>query len=283
MKLLSFGEILWDVYPDRKYIGGAPLNFAAHFSRHGGEVYMLSSLGDDELGNDALKVLRNWGISANYVSKSEYPTGRCLVALDENSVPTYNLLENVAWDNITAENIDEDFDVLYFGTLALRDIKNRKTLEKVLKKEYREIFCDVNLRTPFYSKESVNFVFENATIVKISDEELAEVLAFVGIDEDDFEKICFEIEKKFPNIKIVIITLGQKGAVAYDGSKMFRVPAVPCEVVSTVGAGDSFSASFLWKYMSDEAVEESLIHASKIASFVVSQYDAVPEYEEDLL
>lgn len=283
MKLLSFGEILWDVYPDRKYIGGAPLNFAAHFSRHSGDAYMLSALGDDELGRDALNVLRNWGISVNYVSKSEHPTGRCLVTLDENSLPAYSLVENVAWDNITAENLDEEFDVLYFGTLALRDVKNIKTLKKVLKKEYREIFCDVNLRPPFYSKESVNFVFENATIVKISDEELPKVLAFVGIDEDDCGKVCFEIERKFPNIKIVIITLGQKGAVAYDGSKMFRVPAIPCEVVSTVGAGDSFSASFLWKYMSGETVEESLIHASKIASFVVSQYDAVPEYGEDLL
>ena len=283
MKLLSFGEILWDVYPECKYIGGAPLNFAAHFSRHGGDAYMLSALGDDELGRDTLCVLEDLNVSSDYVLKNAYPTGRCLVTLDEKSAPAYNLLENVAWDHIAADKIHEDFDVLYFGTLALRCEDNRRTLEKVLKTEYREIFCDVNLRAPFYSKESVNFAFENATLVKISEEELEEVLRLIEVNETDFEKISLETERKFPNIKIVIITLGKNGAVAHDGHKMFRVPAVPCKAVSTVGAGDSFSAAFLWKYLSGEPVEECLAHASKIASFVVSQYDAVPEYKEDLL
>ena len=121
MKILSFGEILWDVYPDKKYIGGAPLNFAAHSAKQGEEVYMLSAVGQDALGTDALSQLKSWGINCKYVAAlADKPTGACNVTLDVNSVPKYDLLQNVAYDYVDGNSVNEDFDVLYFGTLALR-------------------------------------------------------------------------------------------------------------------------------------------------------------------
>ena len=98
MRLLSFGEILWDVYPSEKHRGGAPLNFAAHFAKQGGESYILSTIGNDELGKSALKLLSNWNIKTDYVLVSQTKeTGKCLVTLDSKGIPSYNILDNVAY------------------------------------------------------------------------------------------------------------------------------------------------------------------------------------------
>ena len=122
MKVLSFGEIIWDVYPDEKHLGGAPLNFAAHFVKQGGEAYMLSALGDDELGNEALNKLSLWKVNAEYVSVlSGKDTGKCLVTLDKQGVPTYNIVRDSAYDYIDCSSVFDGFDVLYFCTLALRN------------------------------------------------------------------------------------------------------------------------------------------------------------------
>ena len=150
MKLLSFGEIIWDVYPDEKHLGGAPLNFAAHFAKQGGDAYMLSALGDDELGNEALNKLSLWKVNAEYVSVlSGKDTGKCLVTLNEQGVPSYNIAESSAYDYIDCYNIPDRFDALYFGTLALRNEHNRKELKSLLKSHcFKETFVDVNLRKP---------------------------------------------------------------------------------------------------------------------------------------
>ena len=182
MKILSFGEILWDVYPETKAIGGASLNFGAHLARHGETVYMLSSLGKDALGNEARAWLIKNGMPDTLISESEKPTGSCIVTLGKNKVPSYNLLRDVAWDYISApEKLSEDFDVLYFGTLAQRSEYNVKSLEELLTKySFREIFVDMNVRAPFTTPESIRFAAKHATILKISDEELPTVRAEIG-------------------------------------------------------------------------------------------------------
>lgn len=281
MKILSFGEILWDVYPDNAYIGGAPLNFGAHLAKQGAEVYMLSAVGKDELGEKALSVLEDWNLRTDYVKTVDKETGKCLVTLDGNSVPSYNLLSDVAWDCIDGE-IDDSFDVFYFGTLALRSETNVSTVKKLLAKGgFKEIFVDVNIRPPFYSEKTVGMALENATILKISDEELETVVALAGLEASGTEKTARAIATAYPNIKILIITLGAKGSVAYDveKDKFFYADGIKVEVISTVGAGDSFSASFLRKYLECESIEACLAYATKISAFVVSKYDAVPDYE----
>lgn len=284
MKLLSFGEILWDVYPSEKHIGGAPLNFAAHFAKQGGESYMLSSVGDDELGKAALDLLKDFNIKTNYVSISKTNiTGKCLVTLDSKGVPSYNLLDDVSYDyikNFDFSNIK--FDAFYFGTLALRNGDNRQTLLEILNENiFKEIFVDVNIRKPFVSSEAVKLAFENATIIKISDEELSVVTDLLFNAEYDFIKAAKLIAKRFNNIKLVIITLGEKGAFAYDCRKdiEYSVKAPKVEVVSTVGAGDSFSATFLNKYLGGFGIDRCLKSASSVSAFVVSRAEAIPDYK----
>lgn len=284
MKILSFGEILWDCYPDKKYIGGAPLNFAAHLAKHGENVYMLSSLGDDELGKAATEYLKKQNISTEYVFKcGEKETGKCLVTLDENQVPTYNLLSDVAYDYIPTDKVFDDFDVLYFGTISLREEYNKNSLKSLLDRcSFKEVFVDINIRTPFYTAETVRFAVESATILKISLEELAIVAELLGVSEFfDYKEFAKLIADEYKNINCIIITLGADGAYTYSAAeeKEYVCASELVTAVSTVGAGDSFSAAFLSRYLKNADIMQCLKHAAKIAAYVVSKFDAVPDYD----
>lgn len=284
MKLLSFGEVLWDVYPEDRFIGGAPLNFAAHCAKHGLDAYMLSAVGDDELGRQTLLRLKAFGLHTDFVSILPHKqTGKCLVTLDENSVPSYNLLSDVAWDEIPCDTAGQAFDVLYFGTLALRSQANLANLNALIAaNDFRHIFVDVNIRPPFYSRASICFALEHATIVKISDEELPTVATALEMTVgDDHEKNAKALAEKFPNLQLILITLGKEGSCAYDvaSDTFYHQGPVEANVVSTVGAGDSFGAAFLARYWEGQPIECCLEHATRVAAFVVSRFDAIPDYD----
>ncbi len=282
MKVLAFGEVLFDIYPSKRAIGGAPLNFAAHFVRCGGEATLRSAVGDDELGEEALSNIRKWGVSTDCIAVSpEHPTGTCVVTLDERSVPSYCLTDDVAWDHIPCmDAVDSRFDVLYLGTLALRHKNNRQAVEKLLVGcDAAEVFADVNIRKPFYCKETIEFVLGAATIVKISEEELPIVLQECGLPlTDDLHIAVKQLADRFGNIRIVVITRGKDGAVAYDRERdtFYATAAVKTEVVSTVGAGDSFAAAFLHTYLCGRDIPRSLEAGARLAAVVVSHYEAIP-------
>lgn len=288
MKLLSFGEVLWDVYPEEQFIGGAPLNFAAHFVKNGGQASMLSAVGNDELGKKTLATIKQWGVDVSYVSILDTKeTGKCLVTLDEHHIPSYNLLDDVAYDEIHAVDMKEDVDVLYFGTLALRHSYNQNTLNQMIEKyAFKEIFVDMNIRPPYYSKESIAFALSHATMIKISDEELPVVLKELGFEEcDSLEEVSVLLAKHYPNLKLLILTLGEKGAFVYNATnhEFFSCPAKKVKVASTVGAGDSFSSSFLASYLKTNDIHSSLELATKVSAFVVSKIEAIPDYTMDEL
>lgn len=284
MKILSFGEVLWDVYPDTQYIGGAPFNFAAHIAKHGHQSYLCTSVGTDTLGKETLACLDKFGILRDCVSEcTEKETGRCLVTLDQNGIPSYRLLSHVAYDVIfPPEKPKTYFDVLYFGTLALRTQTNRDSLQVILNKfQFHDIFVDLNLRAPYYNKDIVSFACSHATILKISDEELPEVLKFLDISkENDFSVIFENLAEQYSDLNLVILTCGSKGAYVYccKTKQEYFCEAEKVEVISTVGAGDSFSAGFLSRYLEDASMDTCLHHAVKISALVVANQDAVPDY-----
>jgi len=289
MKLLSFGEVLWDVYPDDKYIGGAPLNFAAHFVKNGGDAYMLSSVGKDDLGKETIKAISKWGVHCDYITElSTKETGKCLVTLDEHRIPSYNLLSDVAYDAIEKPNLkEENFDVLYFGTLALRSKYNLETLKTMISEnDFKEIFVDMNIRPPHYSKASIELALNHATLIKISDEELPIVLKEIGWDEnEDLLDVSKKLSIAYPQLKVIIITKGDKGSFVYDVRtlKDYSCEAKKVVVASTVGAGDSFSAAFLSQFLQQKTIPVCLDLATKVSAFVVSKTEAIPEYTiEDL-
>ncbi len=287
MKLLSFGEVLYDVYPDKSCIGGAPLNLASHFSLLGGEAFVMSAVGEDDLGKKAVEEMKSMGINTKYIARlNDKITGRCDVTLDKNFVPSYDLKNDVAYDYIDADTLNEEFDVLVFGTLALRGKHNTDAIKKVIKSEkIRKIYTDLNIRPPFYSKESVMLCLENSDIVKISDEELPIVCKLVFGEIYGVKDAFVRLKEKFPKLEIIIITAGKDGSYAYDikNDKVLICKAEKVEVVSTVGAGDSFGAAFLFKYFNGNDLCTCMDFASQVSGFVVSNKEAVPSNMKEFL
>ncbi len=284
MKVVAFGEIVWDVYLDNACLGGAPLNFAAHLARHGHEVYMLSAVGMDDYGERALLQLKDWGVHTDYIARLvDKPTGTCLVSLNEAGVPEYNLLQDTAYDAIPL-GASLSADVLYFGTLALRGEYNRATLQHLLEStSFSDVFVDINIRAPFYSEETVRFAVGQATILKISDEELATVAGALGMPSADPRDFMEQLTAAYPSVRCLILTQGSKGACVWHRMEdaVYSCPSRSVEVVSTVGAGDSFSAAFLHMYSKREPLLSCVSYASAVAGFVVSRQEAVPPYDPE--
>lgn len=281
MKVLAFGEIVWDVYPDNACLGGAPLNFAAHLARHGHEVYMLSAVGADDYGDKALTQMHDWGVHTDCVARlNDKQTGACMVTLNEAGVPQYDLLSDVAYDHIPPVDLLAA-DVLYFGTLALRSKKNRETLQHILNTtSFADVFVDVNIRAPFYSEEVIRFAAEHASILKISDEEMPTVAKALHIQTTDPQEFIKAIVAGYPTVQCLVLTCGGDGALVYHRAEdaVYTCASKKVEVVSTVGAGDSFSAAFLHMYSKKEAVSQCAAYAATVAGFVVSRQEAVPPY-----
>ncbi len=280
MNITVFGEILWDIFGDDKKIGGAPFNFGAHFTKLGGCANVVSAVGDDELGKKALLAVNELGLSTDSIAVLEKPTGYCQVTLN-NGTPSYELVKNVAYDFIPRP--DEKYysaDALYIGTLAQRSTASQRTADSLLSGNFKEVFFDINIRQNFYTKELIDKVLKRTTIFKISREEIG-VLDLSGTNEE----ICEKLSEKYDNIKLIIVTLDCDGAFVFDcTSKEYTYSEKPNgKVVSTVGAGDSFSSCFLYNYLNGASIKECLTRASALSGYVVSQLGAIPDYPDELL
>ena len=282
MNILAFGEILWDVFPDGKHLGGASLNYGAHLARHGHTVYPVSALGADSYGEEALEVLARWNLKKDLVATvADKQTGKCIVTLDAEGMPKYDLLRDVAYDYIPATVAGQSFDVLYFGTLAMRQDYNRASLTALMQNnKFTHIFADINIRPPFQFPETTDFAAKNATILKVSLEELPEVARLLEMEEAEPAVFAKALADRYCNLQYIIITLGGDGAYTLDckAQAEYACPGVKVAVVSTVGAGDSFSAAFTDRLMAGCNLDDCLAYAARVAAYVVSQQGAVPEY-----
>ena len=287
MKLLSFGEILWDIFDTRKAIGGAPLNFAAYAGMLGADAYLVSAVGNDELGREAISIVKSYGIGTEHTDVSDdKETGSCKVTLDENGIPSYNLLYDVAYDYIKpCKSVKAD--VFAFGSLALRCENNRRTIETILaENDFGEIFTDVNIRAPHYSDKSIEICLKNATIVKISDEELPVICQYLCGENKTIPEVLSILCDRYQQMKLIIITKGDKGACCYKcaDNTFYECDAQKVQVKSTVGAGDSFGASFLVKYLESGDCQAALEFASKISAAVCAYEGAIlPEIPKEIL
>ncbi len=285
MKALVYGSILWDVYPDARVIGGDSFNFSAHLALLGNEVGFISAVGNDELGNDTLREIEHYSVLADFVERSDKDTGKVMVALDENGVPTFDLLTDTAYDNITA--CDEDIakmrefgaELFYFNTLSQRGEVSRETLKKILgSMDFSEIVCDLNIRTNCYDRESIEFCLSSATVVKISDEE-AHFVFDEGILEVG-EELSEGLRKKFPNIRLLVYTMGGEGSRIFslaDGKTYESGKPRKVKIASTVGAGDCYLATFVNAHLRGRGIEAAISEATERCLAVVANTAAIPE------
>lgn len=281
MKLLSFGEIVWDIYPDKESLGGAPLNLAVHAAIQGMDTWLASAVGDDELGRRAISAARHFGVNVSSVTVlSGRETARCMVNCDENTKPTYLLPDETTFDTIALPKEPSTVDIVSFGTLALRSSHNRSVIKTILENvSHRCVFVDINLRAPFYSKNAILFCLENANILKMSEEEVSILSAQLGYIVTDAENVAKRLAKEHPNLELVLVTCGGVGAVCYEvkTERIYRCEATKTQVLSTVGAGDSFSASFLVCYFAEGSIMNALKHAADVSALVCANTEVFSE------
>ncbi|HOW14042.1 carbohydrate kinase [Methanosarcina sp.] len=291
IRALTFGEALFDIIKGSAHLGGAPLNLAAHLAKLGAKPAVLTAAGKDEHGKILLARAEEMGVDTSYILTDENrPTGTVTVELKNEGIPVFSINEGVAWDAITPDESKfkaltrEEWDVFCFGTLAQRSEENRKTLERLLLEiKAKNVFYDVNLRTGFYRKEWISFSLEHCTILKMNEEEAATISRMFFGTVHSFRTLCLLLSEKCPEMSVICITKGPEGAAVYHEGIYEEVAVTPVEVADTVGAGDAFSAGFLYTYLSGYGVSKAASIASILGTYVASKPGSVPEYSEELI
>ena len=283
----GIGELLWDVFPHHKRLGGAPANFAFHCYQLGAEAYPVSCVGTDELGLRIRENLREMGVDARYVLESDsFPTGTVQVILNDEGKPSYQIFENVAWDHIAftsgLKELAAKLDAVCFGSLSQRSPVSRETIHAFLRHtpEAALRIFDVNLRQSYFSKEQIEDSLRLASILKLSDEELPVLAGYFGLRGDVMDQLN-ELRGRF-DLKLVAYTRGPDGSVLVRGDEVDVAPGVESLAVDSVGAGDSFTASLCMGVLKGWPLSRVNVFANRVASFVCSQKGATPVLPEDL-
>jgi fructokinase len=287
--VVGLGEVLWDVLPEGKKLGGAPANFAYHAGQFLGQAdtIAISALGEDKLADETIEALKEHGLN-DLLPRVPYPTGTVQVTLAEGGIPTYDIKENVAWDNIPfndeIQQIARNCRAVCFGSLAQRNIVSRTTIQKFLDAtpdDCLKIF-DINLRQQFYTKEIIQESIRRCNILKINDEELVLIGRMFGYPGLDIENKCWLILGKY-NLDMLVLTCGTNGSYVFTpGSVSFQeTPKV--QVADTVGAGDSFTGSFVASILNGKPVPEAHKKAVEVSAFVCTQNGAMPTLPPELL
>lgn len=278
--IIGVGEALWDVLPEGKKPGGAPANFAYHIGQFGERSIAISALGEDKLAEETIKQLD--AKELRYIMpRVPYPTGTVQVRLDNEGVPTYDIRENVAWDNIPLTDemlaVARNARAICWGSLAQRNVVSRNTIYQLIKatpSDCLRIF-DINLRQTFYTKEIIQESLKLCNILKINDEELVAIGRMYGYPGLDIQDKCWLILGKY-DLDMLVLTCGINGSYVFTpGTMSFReTPKV--DVADTVGAGDSFTAAFCTAVLKGEPVAEAHRLAVEVSAFVCTQNGAMP-------
>ena len=286
--VVGMGEALWDMLPEGKKIGGAPANFAYHVSQFGLDSYVVSAVGEDELGTEILANFREKKLGC-MIERVPYPTGTVQVQLDSNGVPCYDIREGVAWDNIpftpALESLARQTCAVCFGSLAQRSVVSCETINRFLDTmpdgpDRYKIF-DINLRQGFYTKDTLCNSMRKCNILKINDEELVTVSRMFGYPGIDLQDKCWILLAKY-NLKMLILTCGVNGSYVFTPGEVSFVETPKVEVADTVGAGDSFTAAFVASILKGLPIPDAHKIAVETSAFVCTQNGAMPALPDRL-
>jgi len=281
--IVGLGELLWDVFPNRKELGGAPANFAYMTSLLGDEGVVASRVGRDRLGNAAARRLAKLGLSQEWLQlDKKSPTGTVKVEVFEDGQPKFQIAENVAWDNFEWTSqwqaLAGRAAAVCFGSLAQRSERSRVTIQlflKNLRPNALKVF-DVNLRQTFFSADILSESAKSADIMKVNQDELPHVAQLLGYKSNAKEPAAAWLLRTC-GLKLVCVTEGASGSslVAADG--VHRHPGFPAEVADTVGAGDAFTAALVHHYLRGATLDAMNEAANRMGSWVASQVGATPK------
>ncbi|MDF1814649.1 MAG: carbohydrate kinase [Verrucomicrobiales bacterium] len=286
-KIAGIGEILWDMFPGEGRLGGAPSNFACHCHQLGSDAFPVSCVGDDELGLQTQKELERLGVSSEFVEQNpDYPTGRVQVSLDEAGKPSYEILDDMAWDHLEftpeMQALAETLDAACFGILSQRSPGSRNTIQRFLRampEDSLRIF-DVNLRGHFYSIQQVEVSLRIATILKLSDEELPILADYFDLSGSVTDQLA-KLREKF-ELDLVAYTRGRAGSLLIGEREINESVGLEVTARDSVGAGDSFTAALCTGLLKGMRLSEVNAFANRVASFVCSQKGACPKLPDSL-
>lgn len=286
--VVGMGEALWDILPEGKQIGGAPANFAFHVSQFGLDSRVVSAVGQDKLGQEILDTFAARHLKGLVVDVP-YPTGTVQVTVDDQGLPSYDIKEGVAWDNIpftpALELLARKTRAVCWGSLAQRSKVSRETINKFLdtmpdKDGQLKIF-DINLRQDLYTKEVIYDSLCRCNILKINDEELSIVNRLFDIPSTDLQNECRQLLEEYA-LKMLILTCGANGSYIFIPGDVSFVKTPKVDVVDTVGAGDSFTAAFVSSLLEGSSVRQAHERAVRVSAYVCTQAGAMPVLPPDV-
>lgn len=278
--VVGIGEVLWDMMPGGKALGGAPANFAYWVAQSGLPAMIVSAVGDDADGEDIVRALGTKGVDAN-LGVVPYPTGTVGVDVDNKGVPVYDIRERVAWDNIPwndeLKGLAGKTRAVCYGTLAQRNEQSRKTIMLFLDAMPEDSLkiCDLNLRQNYYSRDVIHESMKQCDILKINMDELDTLTDMFGYDSMDQDDKCFLMVGEY-NLRALVLTAGADGSYVYTLGNVSYMRSLKGPIVSTVGAGDSFTAAFVSSLLKGMSISRSHQRAVTLASYVCSCAEAMP-------
>lgn len=287
--IVGLGELLWDLFPAGRQLGGAPANFAYHSAALGNRGLIASRVGDDEFGRQALDQLSRLGLTTDYVQVDPtHPTGTVQVQVDEQGQPDYLIVENVAWDFMewtpAWQELAAQADAICFGSLAQRSPPSRETIRQFIKAapSGSTRIYDVNLRQAFFSKEVLTESLSLSDIVKLNDVELPQVMNILGLSSGNQQESARELLQAF-NLKLICVTRGAHGSLLVTDTESTEHPGFPIKVADTVGAGDAFTVAMVHHYLRKTPLAKIAEAANRMGSWVATQAGATPSMDPQIL
>jgi fructokinase len=280
-RVTSIGEVLFDVYPGSKALGGAPFNFIYHIIKLTGTGNFVSRVGNDSAGNEILDFLKKKHISTEFIQiDNQHTTGESIATLNEQKIPSWKIKTPSAYDFIDLNDdiitlVNNKTDCLYFGTLAQREKITRRTIHYFYNQDIK-YFCDLNIRQNFYTKDLIQECLAASSVIKINIEELHlinELLFNKSLDKNDASKRLLNEYQ----LELLCVTYGDDGAIIYKGENHNHYKLKAGNVVDTVGAGDAYAAILCIGYLQNWDIERTNKIASEFAGEIIKINGALPD------
>lgn len=286
ISVVCFGEVLFDVFPTHKKIGGAPLNVAIRLASLGIKSQIISRIGTDEIGKELMEYIKEHKVNSDSIQiDNDLKTGEVIVQLNDKGSASYTINYPVAWDKIVETPEDEIIvkkaDALVFGSLVCRDSVSQNTLFELINYAKYTVF-DVNLRAPFYTKELINHLMHEADFIKFNDDEIYEISEHLQSPFHSLEQNIHFIAEQ-TNTKHICVTKGSHGAVLFYDNKFYYNSGYKIKVADTVGAGDSFLAGLLSKLLAKEDPQKAIDFACAIGALVAQKEGANPKINKSTI
>lgn len=293
-RIVGIGELLWDMLPTGKVLGGAPANFACQARGIGADATMVSAVGNDALGREIQEALRERGFDVSTIGVNEHPTGTVTVDMSADGQPTYTIHESVAWDYLTPEasslEVVARAHALSFGSLAQRSPESRAAVRELVKASEQDALkvFDVNLRQNYYSPDLLEESLQLANALKLNEDELPIVASLLsasevpGSTDPGEERLTMEQLRDHYDLRLVALTRGSKGSLLFAEDSWSERAGREVKVVDTVGAGDAFLAGLVVGILKGLPLDAINEHATALAAFVCENAGATPAIPEML-